>query len=170
MPGASQSGIGSGLEVKVHNSQNRNWRHLVLGLALVVIGGWLVYQAGRGNDAPRVVVSGDLILVDVADSPDERGQGLSGRESLAPNQGMLFIFDEPLSPQFSMREMNFPIDIVWISEDLNIVAVTPTIAVETYPDTFAPPGPVKYVLEVNSGLSASRGWLAGDKVELKLND
>lgn len=142
---------------------------LWLGLAMLVVGGWLIYQ-GTSNSPQRVIVGGDTILVDVADTPEARGQGLSGRDSLAPNAGMLFIFDEPLIPQFSMREMNFPIDIVWISEDLNVVAVTPTIATETYPDVFKPPGPVKYVLEVNSGLSAARGWMAGDKVEIKLND
>lgn len=149
--------------------QPKRWVHLVLGIGLVLFGGWLIYQA-ISSSPDRIIVGGDSIIVDIADTPEERAQGLSGRESLGANEGMLFIFDEPQIPQFSMRDMNFPIDIVWISEDLNVVAVTPTIAVETYPDTFVPPGPIKYVLEVNSGLSASRGWLAGDKVELKLNE
>lgn len=145
----------------------RGW-HLAVGLVLLMLGGYLIYQAMVGSP-DRVIVGGDSIIVDIADTPEERARGLSGREAIGPNEGMLFIFDEPQTPQFSMRDMNFPIDIVWISEDLNIVAVTPAIAVGTYPDTFTPPGPVKYVLEVNSGLSAERGWLAGDKVELKIN-
>lgn len=150
--------------------KSRRWIHLVVGLGLLLIGGWILWNGLTSDSPKRVIVGGDTILVDVADTPQLRAQGLSGRQSLAANEGMLFVFDEPQMPKFSMRDMNFPIDIVWISEDLNVVAITPTIATETYPDTFTPPGPVKYVLEVNSGLSAARGWLAGDKVELKLDD
>jgi uncharacterized membrane protein (UPF0127 family) len=102
---------------------------------------------------------------------DEQGEitkGLGGRESLPNDSGMLFVMPEPIIPNFWMKDMLFPIDFIWIDEEMKIVAITPSIGVDSYPITFSPPSPVKYVLEVNAGLSAHNGWLPGDSVELAL--
>ena len=58
-------------------SGKRKSIQLWLGLALVAIGGWIFYQ-GSTNPPQRVIISDDTILVDIADTEEERGQGLSG--------------------------------------------------------------------------------------------
>lgn len=140
---------------------------LVLGLVLILVGFFIIWRGQTVNE-PRVKIGNSTILVEIAKTPEEINQGLSGKQAILPNQGMLFIFEDSVTPAFWMKDMLFALDFVWITEDLKILAITPSIGVDSYPFTFSPPSPIKYVLEVNAGISADRGWLPGDTVELKL--
>lgn len=100
------------------------------------------------------VTFGDTsIQVEVADTDAERTQGLSDRPSLADGEGLLFVFPEDTSPGFWMKDMHFPIDIIWISSSGVILGIEKNIAPETFPEAFFPPAPVRYVLEVPGGFS-----------------
>ena len=149
--------------------KQRNVKHLIIGVLLVIVGAVLVYLGlSRFDSRPTVKIGNNVIKVQIADNPDTYAKGLSGRDSLATDEGMLFVFERPAQPGFWMKDMKFPIDIVWISQDKKIVAITPSLGVDSYPATFRPPEPVLYVLEVNAGISARNGWLAGDSVEINL--
>lgn len=144
------------------------WR-LILGLILVAAGSWLIiYTLSRDDGGPRATIGEQSVKLEIADEPAEITVGLGGRDSLAEDRGMLFIMPQTIIPAFWMKDMRFAIDFIWIDEQQNIVAITPSIGVDSYPITFSPPSAVKYVLEVNAGLSAHNGWLPGDHVELKL--
>lgn len=91
------------------------------------------------------------IKVELAQSQGERGQGLGDRNSLPQNQGMLFIFETSDVYPFWMRDMKFPLDIIWLNEDYKVVYIEKNIKPESYPKTFQPLSPAKYVLEVNAG-------------------
>ena len=56
------------------------------------------------------------IAVAIADTLEKRTQGLSGRESLSANEGLLFVFSTSGAYGIWMKDMRFPIDIIWISE------------------------------------------------------
>lgn len=142
-------------------------QHLLAGVGLIAVGALILWLSQRPQ-VPRLKIGNTTILVDVADSDEEITKGLSGREAMAQNRGMLFVFSEPRVPSFWMKDMLFPIDFVWIDEAGKIVAITPSIGTDSYPITFSPPSEVKYVLEVNAGISALRGWIPGDSVEFKL--
>lgn len=146
----------------------RIW-HLLLGLVMVAIGVWIIYSAVSDKaGGPSATISGQTVSLEVVDEQNEITKGLGERESLPSDRGMLFVMPEPIIPNFWMKDMRFPIDFIWIDEEMKIVAITPSIGVDSYPITFSPPSPVKYVLEVNAGLSAHNGWLPGDNVELAL--
>lgn len=106
------------------------------------------------------------VYVEIADSEEERTQGLSGREALSPYTGKLFIFEHTGMYGFWMKDMRFPIDIVWIDESFRVVAITPSVSPDTFPDVFYPPTPIQFVLEINAGESESLGFSPG--VQLKL--
>ena len=112
---------------------------------------------------------GDLWLdVYVADSATERQRGLGGREYLAQDQGMIFVFSEDGSYTFWMKDMHFPIDILWLASDGRIVTIAPHVAPDTYPEkTFSPTEPARYVLEVNAGFVDARGVEEGDYVHFQ---
>ena len=145
-------------------------------IGLFLIAGALVLFALLTHEKEEVVVEveypsqikvGEAIYdVDLATTPQERQQGLSGRESLEENEGLLFIFEEPSVRNFWMKEMLFPIDIIWISEDLRIVHISKDLQPESYPETFNSKEPVLYVLEVNAQNAEKKGILIGDEVEL----
>ncbi len=123
------------------------------------------------TSAPDVVEVriGDLTIVaETAVSAEERGQGLSDRPSLSQNAGMLFFMGETRIPGFHMRNMQFPLDFVWISADGRVADLTenvlhPAAAGETL-SGISPSAPVTYVLEVNAGVIEAAGVEIGDLV------
>ena len=100
-----------------------------------------------------------------ADTDALRTKGLSGTQYLANGEGMLFVYDEPTVPRFWMKDMNYAIDIIWISSDKRVVGIEQNISPETFPATFSPSTPVQYVLEVPAGFvernAIGRGVLMG---------
>jgi uncharacterized protein len=121
---------------------------------------------------PRVQINDTSIIVEIADTDKTRERGLSGREELPENTGMLFDFkDMRFIPVFWMKDMNFPLDMIWI-KDGKIVQITrdvPAPDPET-PDSalpkYSPNQIVDYVLEVNAGFSERNNINVGDEVEL----
>ncbi|HEX5429690.1 MAG TPA: DUF192 domain-containing protein [Patescibacteria group bacterium] len=106
--------------------------------------------------------------VQLADTPQEREQGLSGIAAISDEEGMLFLFSGPQSPQFWMKDMNFPLDLVWINGD-KIVGITDNVPTQPkVPDsqlaTYAPPSPVDKVLEVNAGWALRKDVNVGDTI------
>lgn len=95
-------------------------------------------------------------------------RGLSGREKLPENSGMLFVFDKPDYHSFWMKDMKFAIDIIWIDENKKIVDITYNTAPETYPATFRSNVPVQYVLEVNAGWAEQSAMNINDVISFEL--
>jgi uncharacterized membrane protein (UPF0127 family) len=115
---------------------------------------------------PYVQIAGQKIEVDLAITDEEHQHGLSTRDMLLPNQGMLFIFAAPGKYNFWMQGMNFPIDIIWISEDFKVVHIKKDARHETPFEQFGPEENAKYVLEVVSGFSQQHNLKVGDSVEI----
>ena len=111
-----------------------------------------------------VQVGGANIIVDVAITGEQRSLGLSGRSGLKANEGMLFVFDYPNKYSFWMKDMNFPIDIIWIGENLRVVYIKKDARPELYPETYGPDKDTKYVLEVVAGFADKNNLKEGDKV------
>lgn len=114
--------------------------------------------------AASVYVGGTPVYVTIADTTDEHRRGFSGMSAPAPNEGMLFVFDRDDTYGIWMKDMLFPIDIMWISADQQIVDLRENVAPETYPEVFAPRTPARYVLEVPAGFIESYNIAIGDAV------
>ncbi|MBU6427219.1 DUF192 domain-containing protein [Patescibacteria group bacterium] len=97
----------------------------------------------------------------VSNNPAKRELGLSYRTSLPADAGMLFIFPSPGNYGFWMKDMNFPLDIVWVRSDRVVVGVERSVLPDTYPETFYPPSQIQFVLELNAGESDRFGIAAG---------
>ncbi len=105
-----------------------------------------------------------MISVKIADTPALQGKGLSGTESLAAGEGMLFVFDTPDQYAFWMKDMNYPIDIIWISGDKRIVDIKTNADPASYPAAFKPTLPALYVLEVEAGFALTHSLARGQEV------
>ena len=113
----------------------------------------------------RDITVGDTVVsVNFAVTESERKQGLSGKEKLAESEGLFFIFEKNGIYPFWMKDMNFPIDIVWVSEDFVVVDITKNAQPDSFPKTFIPRQPIRYVLEVNAGLTDRDMIKIGDVV------
>jgi len=116
-------------------------------------------------DIKYVKLAGQKIGVELAITPEEKAQGLSGRIGLEEDKGMLFVFDIPGWHSFWMQDMNFPIDMIWLGEDLRIIYIEKNALPESFPATFGPQIDSMYVLEVVSGFSEKNNLKVGDRVE-----
>jgi uncharacterized membrane protein (UPF0127 family) len=107
--------------------------------------------------------------VELAITPAERSQGLSGRETLPEGTGMLFIFEGDQHLTFWMPDMNFPLDMVWIDSACDVVDATRDAPVPEPGQSpadlprFSPSEPARFVLEINAGEFEGAGLAAGDE-------
>ena len=108
-------------------------------------------QGTEGLTKGKIKIDGIVFNVAVADTENERRQGLSGAPYLADRTGMLFVFPDNDQHGIWMKDMKFPIDIIWISENYNIVHVKKDATPESYPTVFKNSKPARYVLELPAG-------------------
>lgn len=103
-----------------------------------------------------------MLRVLVADTPALRERGLSGMSRLDAD-GMLFIFDQPDNGLW-MKDMVFPLDIIWISPDLQVVDITEDATPESYPHLFHSQHPAQFAVEVPAGFVRQHHISIGDRV------
>jgi uncharacterized membrane protein (UPF0127 family) len=99
-----------------------------------------------------------------ADTEQTREHGLSDRENLPTDTGMLFIFPNVGIQGFWMKDMHFPLDIIWIDEHKKVIGIASKATPESYPEVFMSPKPIQYVLEINAGKSADFGITTGTQL------
>ena len=103
------------------------------------------------------------VRVEIADDDPERQRGLMFREQLAPDAGMLFLFETPQHLTFWMRNTYLPLDMIFIESSMTILGVVENAEPRTE-TTRSVPGVSQYVLEVNAGFSREHGLTPGTVV------
>ena len=126
--------------------------------------------ATLGAAGPAALRIGEAVWkVELATDPDTRRRGLGGRSELADGAGMLFAFPREEILQFHMLDCLIPLDVAFISSDLEVVW-TRTMRVEDDPSDpqahYSSKFAARYALEVPAGVLARRGGKRGDRVEL----
>jgi hypothetical protein len=145
------------------NLKKQIW--LFIGIIIIAGSFYSFFSSPRIVEGDHVVIDGTYINVELAQTDMQRAQGLSGHKPLASNEGMLFFFAQPGQYGFWMKDMLFPIDIMWISADKKIVHIEHDLSPETYPQVFTPKEQAQYVLEVSAGLTDKNKWREGDQVK-----
>jgi uncharacterized membrane protein (UPF0127 family) len=141
---------------------------------LAVVGIVFMYNNREYLEVPKfddidqgvMYVNDITVRVDIADTEAERVQGLSGKKAIKEVDGLLFVFPESDFHSIWMKDMNFPIDIIWIDENLKVVGIEKGVTPDTYPRAFRPSRPVKYILETNVHFSDTYSFKAGHEVQL----
>jgi len=122
----------------------------------------------RKEPVVPVTINKNIIRATLADSPEERTQGLSGTDKLRDGSGMLFVWEESGYWAIWMKDMKYSIDIIWLNEEKSIVTIKEQADPKTYPKSFSPSVPAKYVLEVPSGTVSQHSIKLGDKAEFTI--
>ncbi|MCX6739348.1 MAG: DUF192 domain-containing protein [Candidatus Parcubacteria bacterium] len=104
------------------------------------------------------------VTAEVSDTEVLRVRGLSGRTSLKEGEGMWFDFASDGYYSFWMKEMNFPIDILWLNKNLQVVSLKENATAESYPEKFTPRSLSRFVLEVPAGFVKKYEVTLGEKV------
>ena len=127
-------------------------------------------QEQKQNQTSLVTVGGVNLITSLSTTPDAQSKGLAIRDSLNENEGMLFIFETPQKYSFWMKDMKFPIDIIWINQDGKIVHIEknlpPCVFLLPCP-SYTPKDDSLYVLEVVSNFTNKFNINVGDPSTLK---
>lgn len=113
--------------------------------------------------AVRIEAGMHVIRAELADTARTRAIGLMGRESLGPNEGMLFVFEDKGVHCFWMRNTPLPLSIAFIGDDGRIVDIARMAPFSE--QSHCPPMPVRYALEMEQGWFAKRGLRPGVRLK-----
>ena len=131
--------------------------------ALMVPGLLLAQQAPQPTQRTTKLTAGiHVITAEIASTPQSRMIGLMMRERLAPNHGMVFVFEDKSQHCFWMRNTLIPLSIAFIDDDGTVVSIadmSPKSEASTCPQR-----PVRYALEMDQGWFAKRGVTTGNKI------
>ena len=122
--------------------------------------------------APRAEVifrDKSTVLVEIADTDEKRARGLMFRQTLAPSEGMIFVFDEPGFHPFWMKNTLIPLDMIWLDAEYRILSIAhsvPPCKADPCP-SYPHEGAATYVVEVVSGYARRHGLKVGDRVVVK---
>lgn len=138
---------------------------------LVILAAILIISCSPINKETQVCFREHCYDVEVANTPEERAEGLMYRTEMPTKLGMLFIFDNLASHNFWMKNTLIPLDIIWLDENKKVVGInhdTQPCEEETCP-SYGPEESSLYVLELNSGEAEKIGLKEEDKLELLID-
>jgi uncharacterized membrane protein (UPF0127 family) len=148
---------------------------IIVAILLIVIGVFFLWHIVLSQNANpplkqgKVSIGNTTFMVELATTTLEKTRGLSYRASLAEGTGMLFTFN-PGIQNFWMKDMNFPIDIIWIAGGKVagfVQDAEPQPGAQLWALTiYSSPDGVDKVLEVNAGVVAKDGIKVGDGVTI----
>ena len=136
---------------------------LVLFLILFLI---LFFGVFSKKKQSQVCFNNHCFEIEIAQTLTQRAKGLMFREGLEKNQGMLFVFKTEKKHSFWMKNLSFPLDIIWLDKNKEVVFISSNnqpcdnlkcVAIK-------PSENAKYVLEINKGIVEEIDLKIGDKL------
>jgi uncharacterized protein len=150
---------------------------VIFGIILALFAGIVFYQfntkQGKASNLPtgKITIDGHIFTVEVAKQQLEQEIGLSNRNDLPQDRGMLFVFEKPGYYNFWMKDMRFPLDIIFIQGDkvVSIAENVPTPKPEiNNPPLIQSAALSDRVLEINAGLSEKYNIKKNDQVKIEM--
>lgn len=138
----------------------RLFRLLALSVSLTAI----AHAQEAQTQLPKVRISAGMYQIDaqVAQTPQQREIGLMFRQEMPPTEGMVFVFEQPATQCFWMRNTLLPLTAAFVADDGRIVNLADMQPMTE--DSHCSKEPVRYVLEMNQGWFAKKNIKAGTKL------
>lgn len=142
----------------------------VISFTVILVGIYFfIFKTGPALAKKEISLGQNNFTAEIADTFRARAQGLSGHQALGEKEGMLFLFPIKANYSFWMKGMNFPLDIIWITDNKVIGfsenVPTPTSTFDL--PLFYPPSNVNSALELNAGSVKRFGINIGDELKIK---
>lgn len=142
---------------------------ILLFISLFVVLVLFIFLTYTKSQKPTAIIENKTFFLDVAKTDKEKEIGLAKYDKLPENMAMLFIFSYPNYYSFWMKNMKFPIDIIYI-KDNKIVDIFTDVP---YPKTKNEQLPIyttkqkaNFVLEINANLSKKYNFKIGSGVKI----
>lgn len=128
---------------------------------------FIILTENKTENFKQVVINGEQMMIEEVEDPQLLRLGLAKYDYLPINQGMFFVFSKNDYHGIWMKNMKFPIDIIWLDEDFSVVDIIDNVKPESYPKVFYPKDLARYVLELNAGRAKELEIIIGDNLEIK---
>jgi uncharacterized protein len=126
----------------------------------------------------KAIINGFELRVYLAVTNDQQIKGLSVKDHLKENEGMLFVSEQPSRQSFWMKDMKFPIDIIWLDSNGTVVHIehtlhpcisvlNPAASIRNCP-IYTPDNDSQYVLETVAGFSQKHNVKIGTNIDFYL--
>ena len=145
------------------SEHNNNSQELIMGQASPNSNGSAYRQM-------NVTMNGIELVADVAETNEQRTKGLAFKDALAENEAMVFVFDNAQEHSFWMKDMKFPIDIIWLDSNKTVVHVEHNLqpcSFDGFCQTYKPDKNALYVIETVAGFAKNNNVVEGTRVEFR---
>lgn len=154
-----------------HSEYIESMKKIILILFTLIFFLVLISNLPLEKNSPTVTIKNKTFRLDVAKTEKERTKGLSIYDKLPLDKGMIFIFNKNDYHSFWMKDMKFPLDIIYINNNKIVdifKTVLPTKSENETQPIITPKFPADTVLEINAGLSDKYNFKIGDFVKINL--
>ena len=136
----------------------------VLGFGALISGDQVNAQSTPQMSLERTQLMAGMHRLDVqlALTPEQRQIGLMWRKDMPQHEGMLFVFEQPSTQCFWMRNTLIPLTAAFLEDDGTIVNLADMKPLND--DSHCSTKPVRFVLEMNQGWFAKRQIKSGFKL------
>jgi uncharacterized membrane protein (UPF0127 family) len=119
----------------------------------------------------KILIKGVELSAEIPTTQELMGKGLAVKNELKENESMLFVFDKPEKHSFWMKDMKFPIDIIWLDSNGKAVHIEENL--EPCPlapicPTYPPSADSQYVLETVAGFTQRHNVSVGTDIDFEL--
>ena len=144
---------------------------VLVAISVALLGLFIYFFAERPiGDVEQVTLGKDTHTVRIATTPESRTQGLSGVAYLGKFQGLLLAFPYEAPHGIWMKDMEIPIDILWLNNDKRVVYIVENASPEwSTTKIMKPSEPALYVIELPAGAVARSTISVGDTAQFSLN-
>lgn len=139
---------------------------LFVALTLILVGFSAAYVLLPQLQPKTTVHLGDgVFTARIASKQEDRIKGLSDTDSLPVDEGLLMVYDDEGRWGIWMKDMHYPIDIVWLDVNKKVVHIVKNAPPDSYPQTYVPKENAKYILELNAGTVDNKAIQVGDAAD-----
>jgi uncharacterized membrane protein (UPF0127 family) len=143
---------------------------LIAGLIVAVIAAGLYVVMPQMRPQAMVHLGDGIFRARIARTYEQRQTGLSGVQYLGDDEAMLFVFDRDSRWSIWMKDMNFPIDVVWLDAHQKVNYIVKNASPDSYPTTvFTPKEEARFVIEVKAGTVDQQRIAIGQTAAFDLN-
>ena len=146
---------------------------LIITPVLIIIAGiliWRLFFYLPPANSIKIKIGNTNYNIELATTIAQKTKGLSGRNTLCKNCGMLFTFGFETNLPFWMKDTLIPLDMIWLDKNGKIVdiqTITETNSTKIYQNQ----SPAQFVIELNANDSQKINLKIGDIIDLsKIND
>ena len=135
-------------------------------LIIILLTAFVWPQKKKFSESIGLTIKNQDYYLEVAQTSSERSNGLSNRDKICPNCGMLFVFNKEGIYPFWMKDTKIPLDMIWLDSNYKIVKITTVIETNNSEKSYANEQPAKYVIELNANEAFKLDLKIGDTIDI----